>query len=309
MAMGLVLTLIAACSDSGDETVCETVVIPSEECDVGMKCGNGTLDDGEQCDDQNLAPGDGCSASCGSESKWFCEGEPSVCFDAGKTPSYSTYATPMAQLVELGPVQVTGSAVVVFEALEQAGIMMAMMLRERPDVAETLRAEGVLTAVFARTEQVCDLPYFADLIGMPPCDAAGGLGGVPGREATACSEKNLLQLANDEYGRGSRDDGENVCLHELAHTIMNIGLTESERARIRARYQAAKGEGLWAGDYAMENADEFFAEMSQSYFCANPGVPSFLHTHGINCAEALEDYDPDTHALIDDIYKRPADLR
>lgn len=68
-------------------------------------------------------------------------------------------------------------------------------------------------------------------------------------------------------------------------------------------------EELWETDYALENADEFFAEMSQSYFCANPAVPSFLHTRGINCADELEAYDPETFALIDQIYRGPADLR
>ncbi len=90
---------------------------------------------------------------------------------------------------------------------------------------------------------------------------------------------------------------------------MNVGLTDVDRSRIQDRYEAAKSEGIWAGDFAMENADEFFAEMSQTYFCANPEVPSFLHTHGINCADELSDYDPVTYALIDDIYRGTADLR
>ena len=144
---------------------------------------------------------------------------------------------------------------------------------------------------------------------MPLCEGSpGGLGGVPSRPATACSAKNLLSLPEDEYFRGT-PAGENVCVHELAHTIMNIALTQTERAAIQTRYEAAQEEGLWEGDFALTNADEFFAEMSQAYFCANPEIPAFLHTHGINCPDELESYDPATFTLIDSIYRRPADLR
>jgi hypothetical protein len=157
---------------------------------------------------------------------------------------------------------------------------------------------------------VCDLPYFADLAGTPSCDAAGGLGGVPGRPATACSERNVLKEPDDPFGRGTREDGENVCVHELGHTIMNVGLSDDDRTRIRERFEAALTEGIWDGDFALTNADEFFAEMSQTYFCANPEVPTFLHTHGINCAGELRVYDRETFRLIDGIYHHlAADLR
>jgi len=46
-------------------------------------CGNGTLDPGEQCDDHNKMPGDGCSAICQIPSGWTCTGSPSVCSMAG----------------------------------------------------------------------------------------------------------------------------------------------------------------------------------------------------------------------------------
>ncbi len=43
-------------NDDGTGDACET-----------PGCGNGVVDDGEQCDDGNKAPGDGCSASCQTE--------------------------------------------------------------------------------------------------------------------------------------------------------------------------------------------------------------------------------------------------
>ena len=223
--------------------------------------------------------------------------------------SYRTYMPLMERTSTLGPLCVTGSARVPERALDEAARMLEVMLSDRGDVRAELRRVGALTAVFARSEGVCDLPYFADLAGTESCNAEGGLGGVPGRPATACSEKNLLKQPDDPFGRGTRSDGENVCVHELAHTIMNVGLSSRDRERIRSRFAAADTKELWRGDFALENADEFFAEMSQAYFCANPEIPSFLHTHGINCADELQDYDPTTHDLIHDIFRGAADLR
>ena len=225
------------------------------------------------------------------------------------TPDYEAYAPLLSQVSRTGPLFVTAKAAVDSAALEEAGNLLSGMLGERPDLSDRLRSAGALTAVFSRNENPCDLPYFRDLQGLPLCERSpGGLGGVPSRPATACSEKNLLSLPEDEYSRGT-PTGENVCVHELAHTIMNIALTQTDRAAIQTRYEAAQAEGLWAGDFALTNADEFFAEMSQAYFCANPEIPAFLHNHGINCPDELESYDPTTFALIDRIYGRAADLR
>lgn len=43
------------------------------------RCGDGNIDFGEVCDDENLMIGDGCNTSCQLEPSSICEGEPSVC--------------------------------------------------------------------------------------------------------------------------------------------------------------------------------------------------------------------------------------
>ncbi len=42
-------------------------------------CGNGTIDEGESCDDGAASPGDGCSDACAVEDGYTCKGVPSVC--------------------------------------------------------------------------------------------------------------------------------------------------------------------------------------------------------------------------------------
>src|SRR5262249_8537723 len=42
-------------------------------------CGDGLIESGEECDDGNLAVGDGCNSSCAVEPGFICTGQPSVC--------------------------------------------------------------------------------------------------------------------------------------------------------------------------------------------------------------------------------------
>ena len=42
-------------------------------------CGDGAVDAGENCDDENTADGDGCDGACAVEAGWSCTGEPSTC--------------------------------------------------------------------------------------------------------------------------------------------------------------------------------------------------------------------------------------
>lgn len=58
-------------------------------CEV-ERCGTGTLEIGEQCDDGNTTSGDGCSSSCQIEPCYACGSEPSVCELAVATPSVDT---------------------------------------------------------------------------------------------------------------------------------------------------------------------------------------------------------------------------
>ncbi len=66
------------CMASG---VCEsgTCSPSTNTCTSPDACGNGALDEGEQCDDGNTANGDGCSATCAIEAGHGCTGIPSVC--------------------------------------------------------------------------------------------------------------------------------------------------------------------------------------------------------------------------------------
>lgn len=219
----------------------------------------------------------------------------------------------MKKVVAVGPVYVTGDASVPDSALKAAGLILATMLQHRPDIGVTLRTFGAFTAVSSRSERICDLPYFSQY-SASLCSqyGEGGAGGTLDNPVTACDEKNLLAEPDDPYQRYDHSQGsfsQNICVHELAHTIMDVGLSQADRDRIQARFLAAQQEGLWKGDYAMTDDLEFWAVTSQFYFWAGPESTYSAFHHIPNGPEALKRYDPATFALLDSIYHGSANLR
>jgi hypothetical protein len=224
---------------------------------------------------------------------------------------YQPFKPLLAKVLATGSVYVTGDQSVPDEALKVASDELDAMLRHRPDLGAILRQYGTFTVVASRNERICDLPYFSQFdSALCKSYGEGGAGGVSGYPITACDEKNLLQEPDDPYQRGASSLGQNICVHELAHTIMNVGLSQGDRDRIDDRYLAAKQEGLWAGDYAMTNDLEFWAVMSQFYFSAGPnGTYSPTFNHVANGPDALKQYDPATFALLDALYQGSTALR
>lgn len=231
------------------------------------------------------------------------------------TPQYTPFAPLLAEVVALGPVYVTSDSAVPPQALRLAGVILTIMLEHRPDASRALRQHGVLTVVASQTQRICDLPYFVQYKNDTAlCNALGegGAGGTTTNPVTACDEQNLLGESSDPYSRYDRSPGsysQNICVHELAHTIMNLGLSQQERERIETRFLAVRQTVLWTGDYAMTDAMEFWAVMSQFYFWAGPEHPYSAFHHIPNGPGALKQYDPQTFALLDSIYRGSANLR
>ncbi|MCH7839154.1 MAG: hypothetical protein IID38_02815 [Planctomycetes bacterium] len=66
-----------------------------EQC---PECGDGLVGPTEECDDQDLDDGDGCSSICAVEEGFFCTGEPSVC---NGIPAISTWGAVILTLLLL----------------------------------------------------------------------------------------------------------------------------------------------------------------------------------------------------------------
>jgi hypothetical protein len=209
-------------------------------------------------------------------------------------PFYEKYA-------DAGGIPVIGSKKVPDEALLKAAELIGHMLAKRPDLRMALAEGKVRVAVMAKDEVTTDVPEHSKLTPKDYWDKrARGLGGTPYIPTTSCAEENLLGLATDRYS------GENILIHEFAHTVHEVGMRALDKefdARLKRLHEKAKAAGLWEKTYAATNHKEYWAEGVQSYFDCNLSAdpPNGVHNH-VRTREQLQKYDPELAKLIDETF-------
>ena len=108
----------------------------------------------------------------------------------------------------------------------QAWNIIINMLAMRPDLHETIAANGVRFGVIGADQVATDMPEYADLYEAFPgtdWDSRGrGYGATRKRPLGSSSEENLLCYDDDVYR------GYSVAVHEFAHTIHYMGLRSLE---------------------------------------------------------------------------------
>lgn len=186
-------------------------------------------------------------------------------------------------------------------AVLQAKRIVDQMLAKIPNSAlEKMVQNKMLVAIMAKDEVTTDIPEHSDLNRVFPATdwnkRARGLGATIQRPATSCAEENLLCYPTDGYS------GEDILIHEFAHTIHLIGLNlafptfDNELKNI---YNEAIAKGLWTNTYAASNYVEYFAEGVQDWFNVNKeAIPTNGIHNNINTREELKTYDPKLYELI-----------
>ncbi len=209
-----------------------------------------------------------------------------------------------------GGLPVVGSTNVSDFALREAAWIARQMLTNRADLLRAMASNNVRLAVMAWNEFTTDVPEHSDLESKVYWDRrARGLGATRRRPAVSCAEENLLCFPGDPYST------ENICVHEFAHAIHEMGLSSVDPTfdkRLRAAFQRAKDDGRWKGTYASTNPSEYWAEGVQSWFDNNRENDA-LHNH-VNTRAELKDYDPALAALCAEVfgeiawrYRKPAE--
>ena len=215
----------------------------------------------------------------------------------------------LAKVSAAGVLCVTANAGMAQETLDRVSRWSSTMLQHRPDIAKFFRATGEFVVLKAPDELWCDdfdLDYFktrwADWCDKVSFTDRAGFYSL----FIACPEEYLF-----------------LCVHEIAHAVYygsnpegffregGGGTGHEARDRVIQRFAEPDVAVLWAGDYALKNPEEFFAEMSAIYFCAGSDAPTTKprRNHGINCAHELRAYDPATYEVVHAIYRGSADLR
>jgi hypothetical protein len=179
-------------------------------------------------------------------------------------------------------------------AVAAAQRILGQMLHGRADIRTRLVDHHAALAIIPRACYITALPEFAALAGKKDPNANAydsfairGAGAVPGQPVTATSEENLLKLSGDPFS------AESVTHHEFAHAIMNLGFTQHDRDMWNAIFRRAVAKHLFPGAFAMTSPDEYWAELSQSYFSVN---------NEINGPAIVHDQDPAAAAFLAAIY-------
>ena len=212
--------------------------------------------------------------------------------------------------IDVSGFPVVGSAKVSDDAMREAAWIVTRMIGHRQEILHALGANKMRLAVMAYGEFTTDIPEHSDLTPKVYWDRrARGLGATRRRPAVSCAEENLLCFPGDPYPT------ENICIHEFAHTIHEIGMAVLDPTfdtRLKQAFEEARQAGLWAGTYAATNRSEYWAEGVKSWFDNNRENDA-LHNH-VNTRAELRTYDPSLSKLCDEVfgdgpwrYKKPQD--
>ena len=200
--------------------------------------------------------------------------------------------------VDAGGIPVLASSGVDDAALREARYLILQMIGHRPDVLRAIASQRMRFVVMAPSEMTTDVPEHADLTPKSYWDRrARGLGATAARPATSCGEENLVELPGDPYST------ENILVHEFGHTVQQMGMSALDPTfdrRLDAAFAHARATGLWKGTYAGTNAQEYWAEATQSWFDTNRVNDN---EHGpIDTRDKLIPYDPDIVVLLREAY-------
>ncbi|MDX2006382.1 MAG: hypothetical protein SFU83_13985 [Meiothermus sp.] len=219
----------------------------------------------------------------------------------GLDPFYTKYCS-------VKGVPLVAAAVVPDAALQEAWKVMDNMLKGvSSSVVQQIVANRTRVGIIGANQKLTDMPEYRNLDTQFPLPGgvswnarARGLGATPFIPLSSGAEENVLCHPTDPYR------GENILLHEFAHTVLVMGVEFSDpgfRGRLTTAYNAALSRGLWRNTYAAETVDEYWAEGVQNYYNNNiEAIPSNGIHNEINTRAELKAYDPTLHNLIAEIF-------
>ncbi len=210
-------------------------------------------------------------------------------------PSAFRFNTFYQKYLNAAGIPIIGSSKVSDDAFYRTRKIVLMMLSKVPSLKLTLIKNNSRIAIIGSKELTNDLPEYSDIDDYIN-SRARGLGGNKEFPLTSCAEENILCFENDRY------KGEDILIHEFAHTIHEIGLNTlvpKFSEKLDKIYHAAISKGLWERTYASSSASEYFAEGVQSWFNVNKNEQTPNGIHNDVCTQAkLRKYDPALYDLI-----------
>jgi hypothetical protein len=201
-------------------------------------------------------------------------------------------------------IPILSTSAVADSALVEAGRLLNGMIGDRNDVRAALIENDARVGIIGENENTTDIPEhrYLKLDSATDWDARSrGFGGTSWAPITTAGEENLLCLPGDRY------TGENIFIHEFAHTLMNLALPfipggDDIIQQVKDAYADAVMSGLWQNTYAGSNYEEYWAEGTQAYFGAQKFAASADGVHNeITTRAKLVDYDPVLADLVAEV--------
>ncbi len=217
------------------------------------------------------------------------------------------------------------------EAMLEANDTIRKMFAYRHDILKALIADGVKLVVLGPNERISDLPECRNVAVEGFDSTARFLDYSPAVKLLVVDQDNVLAGPRDPYATGCQvirvfakalyhvtgtrpvdpnwnRRGRNVQQYELRVQRMDVRFDE----KLKRLHDSAVGRGLWRGTPAVHDRVEYWAEGVLAYFdAAGCGIPPAEATGPINTREALEAYDPELFALVEETmaYRGKVDWR
>lgn len=239
--------------------------------------------------------------------------------DWGRTPVVCPFSAPAgsgaspraaafyAKQVENAAVPVQGSAKVSDLALREADCLVRRMLSARPDVMKTLRDGPTRITIVASSEPIDAIPEYNAYNKKFRHEndhfnkRGRGYGATQELPISSGSEENLLCTGDARYSK------ESIFIHEFAHTIHVMALSQAMKHEIHLAYVDAMKNGLWENTYAATDELEYFANASQAWFDTarpgthGPGRPGRTH-NDVWTRASIKSYDPGISQILNAVY-------
>ncbi len=217
----------------------------------------------------------------------------------GLDPFYTKYCSALG-------IPIVASSEVPDAALHRAWEIVTHMLNGITH-AEELQTSIIRTAtrigIIGAAQATTDMPEHRTLYTLfPNVDwntRARGVGATLEIPLLSIAEENLLCYPGDQWA------GQNVLVHEFAHTVKNLGLDLIDpafHAEVQHAYQQALNAGLWPETYVSSNIEEYWAEGVRLYFQQDAaGVPGG-QSYPANSRAELARYDPELYRLVETVF-------
>lgn len=176
------------------------------------------------------------------------------------------------------------------------------MLAKIPEVKKAMVKNHAQIILVAQNEEFSDIPEFKGFDTLRDQDGnildkrLRGLSLAGKNLFMSCGEETLICSPSDTH------KGENIFVHEFAHTIANLGINAVDTtflSTLKQMYNRAKNKQLWKNTYAIASFQEYFAEGVQCWFnVCRKSIPGDGVANEISRRSELKFYDPELYNLL-----------